>query len=181
MAVRTGKGALLATASCLHAVRHGASAAAEAMRMNLIIVLLLSQRFFETCLGAPEGEKAFLILVVGAGNGGLLLQYIAEQDGGSFEFVIHLAQLFVCCGARGFRHGKERPALGKLAETTVYVKQDLCTSLIQLIFALLDDGFFLLYFVSAPAPFKRLPAHLKAGGGDVLRQDCGVERGHVVE
>src|SRR6478672_3493614 len=152
IAVRTGTGDLAGAADSLHETSMSAAAetTAAVSRTNLhLMSSLLSERLLKVGLRAPEGEQALLILLIGVNCGCLLLQQIAQEDGGLAELIGHFAQFLIRRIARSSGHSHQRTALAQLPKSVVDVEQHLRASLLQLVLTLLDDSSFLLHVVAA--------------------------------
>src|ERR1700733_2997290 len=161
IAVCTGSGRVSAEFCCLHAVapsvRAVASAVSQSLRAVRFIASLFPKSFFKGSLCIPEGKQALLIVVVGVGYRGLLLQQIAQQHSGVFELVADFAQLLIGRVAAGLRHFEQRTALFQLAEAVVDIEQHLGLRFLQLIVALLHASILLPHFVSASSPIEGIP------------------------
>src|SRR5580692_1984915 len=185
IAVCTGSGRVSAAFCCLQARPPSVRAVASAVRQSLTAVGFIGSLFpkslFKCSLCVPEGKQALFIIVVGVGDRGLLLQYIAQQYGGMFELIAHFAQLLIGRVAGGLGHIEHRTALLQLAEVVVDIEQHLGLRLLQLKMALLHTYVFLPYFISAPSPIEGVPFKLEPRGKNILRQNLGVDGFEIVD
>src|SRR6185437_16192683 len=155
---RTGVATGAAATCCLHPVPAMVNRlASAAVRMHIgtvmhCMALLLTQGLLKCRLRIPERKQAGLIIMVGVGDRCLLLQHIAHQHRRLRILVIDLAQLLAGGLALRLRDCKQRSALPQLAKGIVYIQQDLRSSLVQLIFALLHHNSFLFHNIFARAP-----------------------------